>query len=64
MGSYVINRIGAVEGDGLRAHFMRDHIGDRTACGKRVVSSWNCTKDSGIANVDCGHCWEVKWGDE
>ena len=60
--SYVINRIGSVNDDDYRAHFMRDHSGDRSACGKRVVSAWGCTKNSGISNVDCPACWDIKHG--
>jgi hypothetical protein len=63
MGSYVINRVGSVEKDRYRAHFMRDHSGDMTACGKRAVSIWSCTKDSGLSSVDCANCWDIKWGD-
>lgn len=62
MAAFVINRIGSVNGDDHKAHFMRDHAGAMTACGKRTVSSWGCTKDSGISNVDCPECWSVKEG--
>lgn len=60
MPDLVINRVGTVEGDASRGHFMRDRSGSVTACGKRAVSVWGCTKDCGIASVDCPECWAVK----
>jgi hypothetical protein len=57
---FVINRIGSVERSDAKAHFMAGHSGMGTACGKRAVSAWGCTKDSGISNVDCPDCWEIK----
>lgn len=63
MAAFVINRVGSVERSPAQAHFMRDRTGDRTACGERAVSAWECTKDTGISTVDCEACWKIKRAD-
>lgn len=57
---FVINRVGSAERSDARAHFMAGHDGMGTACGKRAVSAWRCTKGAGIAAVDCPDCWRIK----
>lgn len=56
---FVVNRVGSTDRDGYR-HFMAGPTGDWLACGGRAISHWNCTKDSGLAQVDCPNCWKTK----
>lgn len=59
MANFIITRVGSVGTSGT-LHFMRDHDGDRTACGKSANQTDDCLKSYALHHVRCGSCWRVQ----